>query len=285
MSQLYPFTDPVAQVASPPTVMREGRGCRVTDTAGREYLDALSGLWCASLGFSSERLIAAAERQMRQLPYYHSFMGQSAEPAERLAAKLAEILPGNLNHLLFGCTGSDAVDSAVKLVRFYWNSKGQPERKRIIAREAAYHGSGVSSASLTSMAYCHERFDLPDAFVLRTGRPHYFRDGEPGESEIAFSKRRASELDVQIRQVGPETVGAFIGEPVIGSGGVLPPLDGYWDEIQNVLARYGILLIADEIITGFGRTGAWFASEKYGIRPDLMTLAKQLTGAYFPLSG
>ena len=284
MAQLYPFTDPITAELTPPTVMCSGHGCYVTDTTGREYLDAVSGLWCASLGFSDERLIAAAERQMRQLPYYHSFMGRSAESTEKLAAKLVTLLPGDLKHVFFGCSGSEAVDTAAKLLRFYWNAQGKPGKKRIIARDAAYHGSGILSASLTGMSYCHDGFDLPDAGVLRAGRPHYYQDAEPGESEIAFSKRRAAELESLILAAGPETIGAFIGEPVIGSGGVLPPPDGYWAEIQNVLERHDILLIADEIITGFGRTGAWFASEKYGLEPAMMTMAKQLTGAYFPLS-
>lgn len=281
MSQLYPFTDPVTALTSPPTVMRSGSGCHVTDTEGREYLDAVSGLWCASLGFSNERLIAAAAGQMGELPYYHSFMGRAAESTEMLAEKLASKLPGDLNHVFFGCSGSEAVDTAAKLVRFYWNAKGQPGKKHIIAREAGYHGSGILSASLTGMSYCHDGFDLPDPSVLRAGRPHYYQDAEPGESEIDFSKRRAAELEALIQAAGPETIGGFIGEPVIGSGGVIPPPEGYWAEIQAVLARHDILLIADEIITGFGRTGAWFASEKYDIKPDLMTMAKQLTGAYF----
>ncbi|MBY6142161.1 aminotransferase class III-fold pyridoxal phosphate-dependent enzyme [Leisingera daeponensis] len=284
MAQLYPFTDPVAARTHGPTVMMSGEGCCVTDTDGHTYLDAVSGLWCASLGFSNDRLIAAAEGQMRQLPYYHSFMGRSAQPTEQLAAKMASLLPGDLNHVFFGCSGSEAVDTAAKLVRYYWNARGRPNKKRIIARDAAYHGSGIISASLTGMSYCHDGFDLPDVAVLRTGRPSYLHDAKPGETERAFSCRRARELEALIEQAGADTIGAFIGEPVIGSGGVLPPPDGYWEEIQAVLARHDILLIADEIITGFGRTGAWFASEKYGLKPDLMTMAKQLTGAYFPLS-
>ena len=284
MAQLYPFTDPVTAQETPPTVMASGRGCYVTDTTGRECLDAVGGLWCAALGFSNERLAAAAAGQLRTLPYYHSFMGRTAAPTEALAAKLVTLLPGDLNHVFFGCSGSEAVDTAAKLVRFYWNAKGKPGKKRIIARDAAYHGSGILSASLTGMDYCHTGFDLPDNAVLRAGRPHYYQDAAPGESEIDFSKRRAAELDALIRTAGADTIGAFIGEPVIGSGGVLPPPEGYWAEIQNVLARHDILLIADEIITGFGRTGAWFASQKYGLKPDMMTMAKQLTAAYFPLS-
>lgn len=284
MAQFFPFTDPKVAEKTPPKTMVAGRGCYITDADGTEYFDAVAGLWCASLGFSEQRLIAAATAQMRRLPYYHSFMGRTAEPTERLAAKLVELLPEGLSRVFFGCSGSEAVDTAVKVMRFYQNARGKPTKKRIIAREGAYHGSGLASGGLTGMSYCHDGFDLPDPFVLRTGRPHFYADAEIGETEIAFSKRRARELDQQIRTAEPATIGAFIGEPVMGSGGVIPPPEGYWQEIQNVLAQHDILLIADEIITGFGRTGEWFACQTYGIRPDLLTMAKQLSGAYFPIS-
>jgi adenosylmethionine-8-amino-7-oxononanoate aminotransferase len=176
------------------------------------------------------------------------------------------------------------VDTAAKLMRYYQNARKRPEKKKIVARVGAYHGSGHTSAALTGMSYCHEGFDLADKNILRTGRAHYYADAEVGEREIDFSKRRARELEALIKKADPGTVGAFIGEPVVGAGGVIPPPEGYWEEIQNVLQRHDILLIADEIITGFGRTGTWFACEKYGIRPDMITLAKQLSAAYFPLS-
>ncbi len=284
MAQLYPFTDPIVSETQPPKAMVTGEGCWVVDRKGHRYLDAVSGLWCVSLGFSNERLIRAAERQFRTLPYYHSFMGRTAEVTERLAEALASLLPDSMNRVFFGCSGSDAVETAAKLVRFYWNARGAPEKKKIIAREKAYHGSLNASAALTGMGYCHDGFDLPGPDVLRVGRPSFFHDAEPGESERDFAKRRAEELETTILAVGPETVGAFIGEPVVGSGGVIPPPDGYWQEVQEVLARHEVLLIADEIITGFGRTGAWFASEKYGLKPDLLTMAKQLSSAYFPIS-
>lgn len=284
MAQLYPFTDPKVAENSQPRTMVSGRGCYVTDTNGQELLDAVSGLWCAGLGFSNERLAAAAHKQMRTLPYYHSFMGRSAETTQKLAAKLAGILPEHLNHVFFACSGSEAVDSALKVMRLYQNARGKHEKKRIIARHDAYHGSGIDSAGLTGMSYCHEGFDLPRSFVLRASRPHYYADALPGETEIEFSKRLARELDKQIIDAGPETIGAFIGEPVMGSGGVILPPEGYWQEIQNVLARHDILLIADEVISGFGRTGEWFASQKYDIKPDMLTMAKQLSAAYFPIS-
>lgn len=284
MAQLFPFTDPKTAEKTPPKTMVSGRGCYVTDSEGTEYFDAVAGLWCASLGFSDQRLITAATAQMQKLPYYHSFMGRTSEPSERLAAKLVELLPAGLTRVFFGCSGSEAVDTAVKIMRFYQNARGKPGKKRIIAREGAYHGSGLASGGLTGMSYCHDGFDLPDPFVLRTGRPHYYADAESGETEIAFSKRRARELDRQIREADASTIGAFIGEPVMGSGGVIPPPEGYWAEIQDVLTRHDILLIADEVITGFGRSGEWFACQTYGIKPDMLTMAKQLSGAYFPIS-
>lgn len=284
MAQLYPFTDPIVAETQPPTAMVSGDGCWAVDRSGRRYLDAVSGLWCVSLGFSNERLIRAAERQYRNLPYYHSFMGRTAEVTERLAESLTALLPDHMNRVFFGCSGSDAVETAAKLVRFYWNARGQPEKKKIIAREKAYHGSLNASAALTGMGYCHDGFDLPGPDVLRVGRPSFFHDAEPGESERDFAKRRARELEATILTVGPEKIGAFIGEPVVGSGGVIPPPDGYWQEVQEVLARHEVLLIADEVITGFGRAGAWFACEKYGLKPDLLTMAKQLSSAYFPIS-
>ena len=284
MVQLYPFTNPDDAVRSPPVRMVSAHGCSVVDSKGNTYLDAVAGLWCASLGFSDARLVAAATKQMEQLAYYHGFMGRTCEVTEQLAEQLVARLPGLLSHVFFGCTGSDAVESAIKLARFYQNARGKPEKKRIIARESAYHGSGIMSASLTAMAYCHEGFDLPDPSVLRTGRPHFLRDAHEGESEQAFAERRARELEDLILAAGSETIAAFIGEPVIGSGGVVLPPDGYWEAIAAVLRRHDILLIADEIITGFGRTGEWFGVETYGIEPDMMTLAKQLSAAHFPIS-
>ena len=222
---------------------------------------------------------------MRTLPYYHSFMGRGVAPTLALADKVIELAPDPLSHVFFSCSGSEAVDLAIKIAWYYNNAKGRPEKKRVMARVSGYHGSGVLSASLTGMSYCHAGFDLPTPFVLRTDRPNYALDAEPGESEIEFSKRLARQLDAQIVREGPETIAAFIGEPVIGSGGAILPPEGYWQEIQAVLKKHDILLIADEIITGFGRTGEWFGCDRFGIRPDVMTIAKQLSSAYMPISG
>ncbi|MBY6163298.1 aminotransferase class III-fold pyridoxal phosphate-dependent enzyme [Mameliella alba] len=284
MAQLYPFTDPITAQQEPPRRIVSGDGIRVTDSEGAVFIDAVAALWCASLGFSPDRLKEVMERQMGQLAYYHSFMGRTPQITETLAARLAARLPATLSHVFFGTSGSEAVESAAKIARFYQSARGKPGKSRFIAREGAYHGSGQVSAALTGLGYCHDGFGLPLGDVLRTGRPHFIHDAEPGESEIAFSKRRARELDALIRDADPGTIAAFIGEPAMGAGGVILPPQGYWDEIQNVLVRHDILLIADEIITGFGRTGEWFGCETWGIRPDLMTMAKQLTASVFPMS-
>ncbi len=284
MSQFYPFTDPIAAEQNAPMRVKSGQGARVTDTLGHTYLDAVAGLWCASLGFAPKRLTDAMTRQMNELAFYHSFMGRTCEITEQFARELVAVLPNGLNHVLFANSGSEAVETATKCVRFYQNARGKPEKKHIIARDGAYHGSAQVGAALTGMSYCHDGFDVPLDRVLRTGRPHYFKDAYPGESEIAFSKRRAAELEALITEKGADQVGGFIGEPAMGSGGVILPPEGYWAEIQNVLAKHDILLIADEIITGFGRTGKWFACETYDIKPDMMTMAKQMTASVFPMS-
>ena len=283
-AHLYPFTDPVVAATTAPRRMVKGEGAYVTDSEGNRFLDAVSGLWCASLGFAPERLCAAAEAQMRRLGYYHSFMGRTAAITDELADALVAHLPDGMDHVFFGTSGSEAVEMAIKFARYYQIGRGKPQKMRIIAREGAYHGSLVQSAVATSMAYCHDGFHLPKGEILRTGRPHFFGDGQDGESARAFAERRVAELEALIEREGADTICAFIGEPLMGSGGVFVPPEGYWEGVQKLLRRHDILLIADEIITGFGRTGAWFGCETFGIRPDMMTLAKQLTGAMFPLS-
>ena len=282
MAQLYPFTDPLSGQA--PRVIVSGEGCWVTDEHGNRFLDAVAGLWCVALGWGDEELIEAAASQMRRLSFYHSFKGRAAEPAERLAATLVPMLPGDLTNVFFGTSGSDAVETAVKIAQFYQNARGKPGKKRIIARDGAYHGSGAVSFGLTGMDYVHGGFDLPAGAVIRTGRPHHHAEAHPNESPAQFARRLADRLDREIREAGADTVCAMIGEPVMGAGGVLIPPEGYWGLVQEVLAAHDVLLIADEVITGFGRTGPMFACELYGIRPDLMTMAKQLTSAYAPLS-
>jgi adenosylmethionine-8-amino-7-oxononanoate aminotransferase len=282
MGQLYPFTDPLSGQA--PRVIVSGEGCWVTDEAGNRFLDAVAGLWCVALGWSDEELVEAAADQMRRLPFYHSFKGRASEPTERLAATLVPMLPGDLSHVFFGTSGSDAVETAVKVAQFYQNARGKPRKKRIVARHGAYHGSGGVSFGLTGMSYVHGGFDRPEGAVIRCGRPHHYAEARPNESEGQFARRLADELDATLRAEDPDTVCAMIGEPIMGAGGVIIPPEGYWGAVQEVLRAHDVLLIADEVITGFGRTGRMFGCETYGIRPDMMTMAKQLTSAYAPLS-
>lgn len=282
--QVMPFADPVATNVSPPKVMASGEGCRVVDEDGNSYLEMVAGLWCAGLGFTNEAVTTAVTEQMRRLGFYHGFMGKASRPPLDLAERLVRMAPAPLARVLFANSGSEAVDTAIKLVAYYNNARGRPRKKKIIAREHAYHGSGVTSAALTGMEYCHHGFDLPADRVCRTGSPHYHRFGESGESEQEFARRRARELEELILVEGPDTVGAFIGEPVQGSGGVIIPPADYWQEIRKVLDRHDVLLIADEVICGFHRTGAVFGSDTYGIRPDMMVLAKQLSGGFVPIS-
>lgn len=283
-AHLHPFSDPVEIVATPPRQMVSGDGPYVTDADGNTFFDAVSGLWCASLGFNPPRLRAAATKQMGELAYYHSFMGRTCEITTELADRLVEKLPGHLAHVFFGTSGSEAVETSIKFARYYQIARGKPEKRRVIARDGGYHGSLHMSAALTSMAYCHDGFDLPLESVIRIRRPHFFGDGTPGETEPEFGARLVRELEELIDREDPDTIAAFIAEPAVGSGGVCFPPHGYWQGVQRVLAERDILLIADEIITGFGRTGQWFGCETWDITPDLMTMAKQLTAAVFPLS-
>ena len=284
MNHLLPFTDPTTLAQHPPLEITHADGIHVFDKSGKAYIDAVSALWCSPLGFTPERLTRVVAQQMQQLAYYHSFMGRTPAITTRLAARLKEVLPAGLDHVFFTTSGSEAVETAAKFVRFYQNARGKTAKKRIIARDGAYHGSGQMSAALTGFGYCHDGFDVPLDAVIRTGRPHFLHDAEPGESEIAFSKRRGRELDALIRREDAGTIAAFIGEPAMGAGGVILPPQGYWAEIQDVLARHDILLLDDEIICGFGRTGEWFAAETYGISPDMLIMAKQLTASVFPMS-
>lgn len=284
MSHLLPFTDPTDASNNPPLEISHADGIRVFDTNGKAYIDAVSALWCSPLGFTPERLSTILSTQSQKLAYYHSFMGRTPQITTQLSAQLAAILPGDLNHIFYAASGSEAVETAAKFARYYQNARGKTQKKRIIARHGAYHGSGQISAALTGFGYCHDGFDVPLDAVIRTGRPHFIHDAEPGESEMAFSKRRARELDDLITSHGAETIAAFIGEPAMGAGGVILPPEGYWPEIQNVLARHDILLLADEIICGFGRTGEWFACQTYDIHPDMLIMAKQMTASVFPMS-
>lgn len=241
-------------------VIAKGDGVRVTDDAGRSYIEGMSGLWCAGLGFGNEELVEAATKQMRELPYYHVFSGKSHEPAVALAEKIKELAPGNMARVFYQSSGSEANETQIKLAWYYNNARGLPEKKKIISRKKAYHGVTIVSASMTGLPYNHKDFDLPVDRILHTGTPHFRREGQEDENEEAFSARLALELRALIEAEGPETIAAFIAEPVMGAGGVIVPPESYFPAIMQVLHEHDILCIADEVICGFGRTGNWFGS-------------------------
>ena len=281
---LHPYTNLRVHQAKGPLLVTHGRGVHVYDDQGKEYIEGLGGLWCVSLGFSEQRLVEAARRQLEVLPYYHSFASKSHGPAIELAERILDLLPDSMSKVFFNNSGSEANDTAIKLVWYYNNALGRPQKKKIISRIKAYHGVTIATASLTGLPNNHRDFDLPIAGIIHAGCPHHYRFAQPGESEEAFASRLADELDALIRKEGPDTVAAFIAEPVMGAGGVLVPPQTYFDKIQPVLKRHDVLLIADEVICGFGRLGSMFGIEKFDIKPDMVTMAKQLTSGYQPMS-
>ena len=283
-AHLHPFTNLATHPQVGPLVIQRGDGIFVEDDQGRRYLEAMSGLWCASLGFSNARLAKAGSEALHGLPYYHTFNGRSNPAAIALAEKLLALAPVPMSKVFFANSGSEANDSAVKLVWYYHNAIGRPEKKKIIARRNAYHGVTVAAASLSGLAPNHRDFDLPIDRILHVDCPHHFRYAEAGESEEDFATRLAAALEQRILDEGPGTVGAFIAEPVMGAGGVLVPPATYFDKVQKVLAKYEVLLIADEVICGFGRTGQMFGSATFGLRPDILTAAKALSSGYVPIS-
>jgi 4-aminobutyrate---pyruvate transaminase len=267
--------------------IERGEGVYVYDGDGRRYLEGMAGLWCTALGYANNELIEVAERQLRDLSYSHMFGGKSHAVGVELAERLAETVPVENAKVFFGCSGSDANDTQIKLLRYYFNAIGQPQKRKIITRERAYHGVTVAAGALTSLPVNLEGFDPPvDALgILRTDHPHYYRGGLDGESENEFVERICSNLERQIIAEGPETIAAFLAEPITGASGVIVPPSAYYEKVQSILERYGILFWADEVITAFGRTGSDFGCTTMSIdRPDMMSLAKQLTSAYFPLS-
>lgn len=283
-AHLHPFTNLATHPQVGPLVIQRGDGIFVEDDQGRRYLEAMSGLWCASLGFSNARLAKAGSEALHGLPYYHTFNGRSNPAAIALAEKLLSMAPVPMSKVFFANSGSEANDSAVKLVWYYHNAIGKPGKKKIIARRNAYHGVTVAASSLSGLVPNHRDFDLPIDRILHVDCPHHFRYAEAGESEEDFATRLAAALEQRILDEGPETVGAFIAEPVMGAGGVLVPPATYFDKVQKVLAKYEVLLIADEVICGFGRTGQMFGSATFGLRPDILTAAKALSSGYVPIS-
>jgi 4-aminobutyrate---pyruvate transaminase len=267
-----------------PLVIVRGEGCRVFDDTGRDYIEAVAGLWCASLGFGSERLAKVAYEQMRKLGYYHLYRHRSTEPAIALAETLLKIAPVPMARVIFQCSGSEANDTAIKLAWYYWDAVGEPQRTKIISRRMAYHGNTCAAVSLSGKPDMHAGFGLPFAQFKHTEFPHYYRRHEPGETEMEFSARLAEALEKLIQSEGPHTIAAFFAEPVMGAAGAILPPRGYFEKVQEVLSKYEILFVADEVICGFARTGEMWGSQTYGIRPDMLTSAKALSAAMQPIS-
>ncbi|HTT82755.1 MAG TPA: aminotransferase [Rhizomicrobium sp.] len=283
-SVLHPYTNLVRLRETGPLVIERGRGVRIYDDRGKDYIEALSGLWCTALGWGEEALVEAAAEQMRRLAFGHLFAGKSHEPAIALAEKLKEIAPFPVGKVFFANSGSEANDTQIKLFWYASNARGKPARKKIISRAKAYHGVTIAAASLTSLPANHKSFDLPLDFARFADAPHYYHGAKQGESEREYSLRLADNLEALIEKEDADSIAAMIVEPVQGAGGVILPSQGYFDAITCVLDRHGIPLIDDEVITGFGRTGNWFGCGTYGFEPASMTLAKALSSAYLPIS-
>lgn len=284
---LHPFTqlkDFASGKLGDPTIIETGKGIRIRDANGREYLDGFAGLYCMNIGYGRTEVAEAIAQQAYKLAYYHIYAAHSTEQIGRLSDRLVRMAPGRMSKVFYGTSGSDANETNVKLVWYYSNLRGAPRKKKIIAHDRGYHGCTVVAGSLTGMSFYHNYMDLPVGGILRAGVPHHYWGSMPGESEEEFAQRRARELEDLIVREDPDTVGAFIGEPVLGTGGIIPSPKGYWSAIQPVLRKYDILLIMDEVVCGFGRIGTPFGSHLYGIEPDLITAAKGLTSGYFPLS-
>lgn len=281
---LHPYTDLVTHQEAGPMIISRGEGVRVWDEAGRDYIESVAGLWCASLGFSNERLARAAYDQMRKLPFYHAFTAKSHEPLIDLSEMLIERAPVPMSKVFFANSGSEANDSAVKMAWYLNNALGRPKKKKLIGRIKGYHGVTVAASSLTGLPNNHRSFDLPLPGFLHTMTPHHYRGAEPGESEEAFATRCAEALDQLIIAEGPDTVAAMFAEPIMGAGGVIVPPRTYFEKIQAVLRRHDVLLVVDEVICGFGRTGSYWGSQTFGIEPDIITCAKALSAAFLPIS-
>jgi len=283
-SVLHPYTDLEAHQEVGPLVIARGEGVRVWDEAGREYIESVAGLWCASLGFSNERLVQAAAAQMRKLPFYHAFTAKSHEPLIELAEMLLARAPVPMSKVFFANSGSEANDTAIKMAWYVNNALGRPQKKKILSRVKAYHGITLAASSLTGLPNNHRSFDVPLPGFLHTLTPHFYHGGVAGESEEGFASRCAEELERLILAEGPETIAAMFAEPILGAGGVIVPPATYYDKIQAVLRKYDILFVADEVICGFGRTGNYWGSQTFGLQPDIITCAKALSASFLPIS-
>ena len=283
-SQFHPFTSITDLMADGPTVMASGSGIRVRDVDGNEYLDGMAGLWCVNLGYGRKEISDAIARQSERLSFFHTFNGMTSDVVAECAEELLKRAPVPMSRVFFGASGSDANETQLKLVWYYNNLRGKPEKKKIIARWNSYHGSGVATASLTGLPGMHTLFDLPKGPILHVSAPYYYRNAPEGMSERDFSRKLAKELEDLIEREGGDTIAAFFAEAVMGAGGLIPPPEGYFEEITPILKKHDILLIADEVVSGFGRLGTYWGSQSYGYEPDLITSAKGVTSGYFPMS-
>ena len=279
---VHPFSDQAALAAKGVRIITRAEGCWLWDSEGNRILDGMAGLWCVNVGYGRAELVEAARRQMTTLPFYNTFFQCSTAPAIELAARLAAIAPG-FDRVFFTNSGSEANDTVIKLVRYFWKLQGQPTKQIMIGRTYAYHGVTLAAASLSGLPNMHPQFDLPLPGFVHVPAPYWFAHGGELTPE-EYGRHAADALERKILELGPETVGAFVGEPVQGAGGVIIPPEGYWAAIQKICRRYDVLLIADEVVCGFGRTGRWFGSERFGIEPDIMTVAKGLSSGYVPIA-
>jgi len=270
---------------APHRVIAGGEGCHITDRDGTRMLDAFAGLYCVNVGYGRQEIAEAIAEQAKELAYYHAYVGHGTEASITLSKMILDRAPDHMSKVYFGLSGSDANETNIKLVWYYNNILGRPEKKKIISRWRGYHGSGLMTGSLTGLELFHKKFDLPLAQVIHTEAPYFFRRPDATMTEAQFTAHCVAELEALIDREGADTIAAFIGEPILGTGGIVPPPEGYWPAIQEVLKKHDILLIADEVVTGFGRLGSMFGSLHYDLKPDLMTIAKGLTSAYAPLSG
>jgi len=280
---LAPFSDFQQVIDVGPRIIVKGKGVYVWDSEGNKILDGMAGLWCAAIGYGRDELAEAASKQMKELPFYNTFFMTAHPPVLELAKAIAELAPPGLNHVFFTSSGSEGNDTMLRLVRHYWASKGQPKKQVIISRVNGYHGSTVAGSSLSGMSFMHEQGGVVPG-IVHIPQPYWFAEGGDKSPE-EFGIWAAEQLEKKILEVGEENIAAFIAEPVQGAGGVIVPPETYWPKIREILAKYDILFVADEVICGFGRTGEWFGSYYYGLKPDLMTIAKGLTSGYIPMGG
>ncbi len=281
---MHPFTDYKELAKEGSIIITKADGVYLTNSDNKQFLDAMAGLWCVNVGYGRKNLAEVAYKQMQELPYYNTFFKTATVPAIELSRQLAELTPKDLNHAFFSSSGSEANDTVVRMVRRYWDLKGCPTKKTFVSREYAYHGSTMASVSLGGMAAMHGQGDLPLPGFAHVMPPYSYKYSD-GMSDEDFGIHTANKIEEKIIELGPENVAAFIGEPIQGAGGVIIPPDNYWPRVQEICKKYDILLVVDEVICGFGRTGNWFGSDTYNIQPDIITMAKGITSGYVPLSG